>query len=212
MSVKYVQIPTTIVRNEDGHNITNNAFALCVILKNLAFTERTNALNITNQELKYRLGISDNRTIKDALVNLHENRLINEKYERLPIRSEMTLTLTEHDGMRFTQLPIGIISRLKGIGIIGLRLLFLYESYIQRKGAAIKQFAFPSFERISEILGISTATISKYNSQLEALGLLVIRRHNIKADSVYDEQDKLVFSRFNNHYYPQLVKMVADEK
>lgn len=199
--ITVVQIPNSIVKNKE---ITVNAFAVYVYLKRESFRKREDKLKLKldHNEIKHKLGMSkDNRPLLAALQNLHRQGLIKEEILKMPIHSPLFITLIEVEPAPFTQLPIEIIEKVPTIKSRGLRLMYYYESYINRK-QVLRQFAFPSFETIQEDLGFNQNTIIKYNKLLVDNKMLKVTKHKA-------EQGEFGFEKWNNHYFIQWDKIVS---
>lgn len=201
-----VQIPDEIIRNK-GIELDTYSFTTYVLLKFLHFRNyNKDEMEIDHNHLKHKLYISDNRTLKKVLAILHMNQFILEYINRLPSRGSLKLTFDPipFKSKKFTQLPITVLNKIEHIGNVGVRLLFYYESFINRKEQLVKQFAFPGIETISSDLGLDQNTIIKYNTILKEHGLLKIDKHKLEHDFEYDDFGDLLFTKYNNHYYVQI--------
>lgn len=204
-----IQIPDDIVRNK-AFKMNSNTFGIYALLKFLHFRNyNKNELTIDHNHLKHKLYISDNRTMKKAFTTLHKQQIILEHVSKLPTRGALNITFDPEavQSAKFTQLPATILNRMEHIGTIGLRLLFYYESFINRKDKPEKQFAFPAIETISKDLGLDESTIIKYNEILKKNKLLKIKKHKIMWDGQYDELDKILYVKYNNHYFVKVESM-----
>jgi hypothetical protein len=92
------------------------------------------------------------------------------------------------------------------IGCIGVRLLYFYESYINRNNNKVK-FCYVSYETVRDCIGLSTKTIAEYNDVLIKTKLLKVTKHRLGTEYEYDKDDALVFDRWNNHYEVRLDKI-----
>jgi hypothetical protein len=105
---------------------------------------------------------------------------------------------------KFTQLPATILNKIDTIGTTGLRLLYYYESFVNRTERLERQFAFPSLLTIGKALKINKDTVIEYNRILHKNDLVSIIKHELKHDGEYNEQGKQLFIKYNNHYRVQV--------
>lgn len=201
-----VQIPDEIIRNQI-FKMNANTFGMYVLLKFNHFRNyNKDEMNIDHNKIKHKLYISDNRTLKKSFEVLHKQQIILEYITVLPKRGSLDITFnpTPFETEKFTQLPATIFSRIEHIGLIGLRLIFYYESFINRKDKAEKQFAFPGIETTAKTLGINEETVIKYNEILKKNKLLKITKHKLETNHEYDNQGNIMFTKYNNHYHVRL--------
>lgn len=201
-----LQIPDEIIRNT-WFKLDDHSFCVYAMLKYTQFREfnKTNELQIDHNKLKHKLYISDNRTLKRVLKALHKNQIVLEYITQLPRKGSLNIT---YDNMTdksnsFTQLPITLFNKIEHIGVIGIRLLYYYESYINRKDVPARQYAFPSIETISADLHLHHTTIIEYNELLKKHKLLKITKHVIQEDA-YDEDYNMTYIKYNNHYFVRI--------
>jgi hypothetical protein len=198
-----IQIPDEIIRNV-SFKIDAHTFAVYAYLKFLHFRNyKNNEIEIDHNKFKHKLYIADNRTLKRCLTALHKQQIILEYISKFPTKGALKLTF-EPNAVKtetFTQLPATIFNKIEHIGVIGLRLLFYYESFINRKGDTGKQFAFPAVETTSKALGINKETILIYNDILKKNKLLKVVKHKLEWHGDYDNLDQPLFTKYNNHYY-----------
>lgn len=203
-----IQIDNSIVRNEN-YKLDNVAFTTYTYLKFLEFIRYTEVFEINHRDLMKVIKIKDNRTLKKSLDILYQYDLLKLPINSLPIGNEpIQIKLHQTSDNNFTQLPFNILKRIDVIGYMGFRLLFYYESYINRKER--KLFAYPSQITITNDLNCSYSTIKKYNDILVNLKLLKIDVHDFKFDG-YDDLDSPLFNRYNNHYFVRLDEMLFVE-
>ncbi|MEH7116183.1 hypothetical protein V7128_01990 [Neobacillus vireti] len=205
-----IQVPDCIVRNETS-KMDANTFAAYTYLKFLHFRNyNDDILKIDHNKFKHKLYISDNRTLKKAFTTLHKQGYILEYINKLPTKGALTFTFEPMplDDLTFTQLPVTIFNFMEHIGTVGLRLLFYYESFINRQDDPSKQFAFPAIETTSKSLGINKDTIIKYHDILIKHNLLKVTKHKIEHSGEYNEWDEPIFTKYNNHYYVNLNKIL----
>ncbi|MNK97755.1 hypothetical protein D3C87_1181020 [compost metagenome] len=162
-------------------------------------------LELDPNEFKRALDINDNRTLKKSLSSLFKNSYL--RSECKIVRGKpLTIEINEERfklNDNFTQLPTKLLSMIKEIGCVGVRLLYYYESYIIRSKVR-NQFCYAAIDSIYTDTGISQKTILKYNELLRKAKLLKIEKHELKTDYEYTEADELIFTRYNNHYYVRL--------
>lgn len=201
-----IQIPNSIIKNEEIV-LDDKTFSLYVYLVYLEFrskSEKGTYFKILHKELMHILNIGDNRTLKKCFLSLYESGLIEDKILNFPRNSiPINIKIKHKKDKYFTQLPSNVLYKIKDIGYTGIRLLYYYESYINRKNN--KEFAYPSQETIAKDLKYSFTTIDKYNKTLVKYKLIKIVVHEFTLDR-FDELDRPLFSRFNNHYYVRLDK------
>lgn len=204
-----IQIPDEIVRNKN-FKMDSNTFGIYTYLKFLHFRNfNVNEMEIDHNSFKHKLYIADNRTLKNCLTKLHKNQIILEYINKLPTKGCLKLTFNPEPfkSISFTQLPATILNRIEHIGTTGLRLLFYYESFINRSvPEQSKHFAFPAIETISKDTGLNKETIVTYNEILKKNKFLKIVKHEIKWEG-YDDLDKPLFTKYNNHYFVRLENM-----
>ncbi|MFJ3388810.1 hypothetical protein [Lysinibacillus sp. NPDC086135] len=201
----WLQVPTEIVRNI-GFNVDEKSFAIYAFLLFKKFKAFNNCkIDVSLKDIKVVTGITDNRTIKKCFVNLHDQGLI--KYEldkdKLPINKPLQIIMLEpYKSDYFTQIPLELIKSIDRIGLIGFRLMYYYESYINRSNIT-KLFCYPSYETIQIDLGISNFSVTKYNKLLAKEKLITITKHKAEYDPFGDGG----LEKFNNHYTVNLDKL-----
>lgn len=204
-----IQIPDNIIRNTDI-KLDSYTFATYTYLKFLKFRNFNNdVIEIDHKAFKGKLCMADNRTLKKCLINLYNEGIILEYISNLPKKTALSITFepfAEHP-KTFTQLPANILNRIEHIGVIGLRLLFYYESFINRSVSIEKHFAFPAIETIAKDLYLNKETIIEYNEKLKKHKLLKIIKHKLEPSGEYDSLDSALFTKYNNHYYVQVNKI-----
>jgi hypothetical protein len=199
-----IRLPNEIIRNG---SIKHNDFVVCFWLKYFLWQQQTNNLTINHVELKKKCGFSDNRQLKKSLINLHYHGIIKTEIDeefQFPIHSNMNIEVNEDklsSENKFTQLPFHLIDFINEIKPIGFRLLFYFESFINRNQLN-KQYAYPPMKKIREDLKLSFDSIEKYNELLRKHKLIIIYRQDPKHES--DEDNREVFWRFNNRYFVNL--------
>ncbi|MEM4994933.1 hypothetical protein WKH56_20425 [Priestia sp. SB1] len=202
-----VQIPDEIIRNVEC-KLTACDFAIYSILKYHNFRQygECEFKSLDHQKLKHKLYISDNRTFKKSLSSLHKQGFIINEIRRLPTKGGIDIIFNPVpiESKKFTQLPATIFNKIEHIGWTGFRLLYYYESYINRTEEPSKHYCFAGQETISKHLGIDTDTIKKYNDILVKHKLLKIVKHKLECTYEYDDLDNLIYTKYNNHYFVRL--------
>ena len=199
----WLQVPTEIVRNI-GFNIDEKSFAIYAFLLYKKFRNYDKCeIDVLLKDIKVVTGIADNRTIKKCFSSLYDQGLIMNKVDKLPINNPLQITMLKpFKDDYFTQMPLDLLKSIDSIGLIGFRLMYYYESYINRSDMS-KLFCFPSYETIQIDLGISNFSVTKYNKLLAKEKLITITKH--KAD--YDPFGDSRLEKFNNHYSVNLHKL-----
>lgn len=189
----YIQINNEIIRNP---NISSSAFVLYAMLKYLYYKK---SIIIYKEKLLEKLNWESNKKLKKYLLELYDRKLINEKYNSLPKFKPLTLTIDNINSKNgFTQLPsILLTNKITIMGDYGIRLLFYYESYINRRSNK-NLFAYCSQEIIYKDTGISNKTIIKYNEILQENRLISIDKYELE-ESI--NKYGYSFNKYNNHYF-----------
>jgi hypothetical protein len=204
-----IQIPDSIIRNTNN-KIDCTTFSIYTYLTFLQFRKyQEDTFKIDHNKFKHKLYITDNRTFKKALTTLHKQGVILEYINKLPTKGALTVTFNPVplENGTFTQLPATIFNMMEHIGTVGLRMLFYYESFINRTDPIEKQFAFPAIETTAATLGINKDTVIKYNDILIKCKLLKVTKHKIEHTGEYNNLDEPIFTKYNNHYYVNVGKM-----
>ncbi|QIC46259.1 hypothetical protein GAG94_03420 [Lysinibacillus sphaericus] len=195
----WLQVPTEIVRNI-GFNIDEKSFAVYAFLlfkKFRSYDKNENVLKIDHNVMKNILNINDNRTLKRCFKMLYEQQLVEDEVSKFPTNGYLEVKLlSTYRKDWFTQLPIDLLNIINDTGHHGYRLMYYYESYINRNEVT-QDYCYPSYITIREDLKISDDTLTKYNNALKKLKLISIVKHEVQFDNPLDEDR---FTRFNNHY------------
>ncbi|MCP1148015.1 MULTISPECIES: hypothetical protein [Bacillus] len=201
----HVEVPTHIIRNEKFY-ISNQEFHLYAYLCFLYFRNFSEEeLELDHLKLKNFLKISDARTLKKRLDALYKHNLIRNKIEKLPTKGTLKIMFNgdvKKDEM-FCKMNPNIFTYFKNdqIDSNGIRLAFYYKSHINEKELASRDYCFVGFETLKERLKIGSTTISNANDSLKKAKLVKIKSHKLETSYDYDEDDALVFDRWNNHYH-----------
>lgn len=199
----WLQVPTEIVRNI-GFNIDEKSFVVYAFLLFKKFKAFNNSeINVLLKDIKFVTGVTDNRTLKKCFSNLHNQGLIKYQIDKLPINKPLQIIMLDPcKSDYFTQLPLELLKSIDRVGLIGFRLMYYYESYINRSDMT-KLFCYPSYETIQIDLGISNFSVTKYNKLLVKEKLVTITKHKAEYDPFGDSG----LEKFNNHYSVNLHKL-----
>jgi hypothetical protein len=202
-NIRHVQIPNQVIRNP---NVSSLEFMIITKFKELEYENSSSEFFIhSKSHLKDVFRLNDNRTIKKSLNNIYEEGYLSKPVTidshsigKVILNNELLKVKSN-----FTQVYMSIMKYYDSIGANGVRLLFYYESYINRK-ITNNQFCYASIKTISAETGLNSKTIIKYNEILKKQKLLHIDKHKLGTEYRYDENDKVIFSKFNNHYSVRL--------
>ncbi|MNH66554.1 hypothetical protein D3C73_185870 [compost metagenome] len=204
--ISWIQIPKRMVVDK---NI--NALEFCMLVRfkyNQFLSGGKYEFEVDFTEFKRILNISDNRTLKKSLSKLHDAGYLLNEIDEIH-RRKPTLVKLNKDRFKlnnnFTQLPARVFGKTREIGHIGLRLLFYYEGYINRK-KTMNQFCFASQATIQNDLSITSRTVIEYNKRMEKAKLIRITQHEVKPE--YAENGDINWNRHNNHYEVRLDELV----
>lgn len=202
--ISMLQIKNSLIKNP---KFSSGAFCTYAYLKNKVYLFDNNKFELRGRQVMTDLQISNTRTFNKFVSELSNLNIITEESRLNKGGSFKVEFLTDDSKQNFTQLPRGLIDKITEIGLIGFRLLYYYESYINRtKQVDRVAFAFPSYETICSDLDISKPTLSKHNKILVDKKLLSIKKHNVTNNAGMDDEK---FYRFNNHYFPVLSMMLG---
>lgn len=200
----HIQIPTNVVRNEEIF-LNNEEFLLYVRLCYLYFKNYQNEeIKLDHKKLMGKLLIGDARTLKQRLNKLHKNKLIHNKIDTLPRKGEMVILFNKNiteTSKHFTMLNVKIFDYLHIISPHAYRLLFYYKSHINLKSENKIDYCFVGVETLKNRLKMGGHTIKLANDELVENKLIKIVKHKLKADDNYNDNDELIFDKYNNHYY-----------
>lgn len=198
----HIQVPTNVVRNEDIY-IDNGSFLLYARLCFLYFKNYRNAeIKIDHKKLMRNCYISDTRTLKKRLDVLYKVGLIENKIDKLPKKNEIVILFNEKiiKDKLFTKMEVSIFNYLEEVNEHSLRLLFYYKSHINKDSEKGLDYCFVGIETLKVRLKMGSDTIKEANDKLKEQKLIKIIKHEIKTEHTYDENDELIFDRYNNHY------------
>lgn len=208
-----IQVPQQLIRNK---NFSDSAFVMYAKLIQIYYlTGRESVIPVDHRMIMYQLNIRDNKRFKRIMDELYKKKLIKTKLGALPRKGYMEIEINtffdlkkqnkdKEDRFFYAQLPYHVLEYpvLNAIGVTGVRLLYYYESYINRKQG--KEFAYPSYETIMEETGLADKTLTKYNNILVKHKFIKIIKHQLQCTYEYIKKDTgeiLNYIRHNNHYY-----------
>ncbi|MFD2681194.1 hypothetical protein [Bacillus seohaeanensis] len=204
-----MKVPTNIVRNEDVF-LSNDEFVMYARLCFQYFRNfQEKEIQLDHKKLMQFLKISDTRTFKNRLKKLYKLELIENEINKLPTRGELTITFNDKvygDDKMFTKLSAEIFTYFKNeqIDEYAFRQVFYYKSHINKDDKDInrdRSFCFVGYDTLVDRLKVSKTKIKEANEKLSKLKLIKIKKHKLETNDEYDENDELVFTRYNNHYY-----------
>lgn len=197
----HVQVPTNIVRNEDIL-LTNDEFQLYARLCYLYFKNYKNEeIKVDHKKLMGKLLIGDSRTLKTRLNGLFKHNLIHNKIDNLPRKGEVVILFNEKrlkESKHFTMMNVDIFKYIGEINSHAFRLVFYYKSHINKKEN--KSYCFVGVETLKNRLKMGGHTIKLANDELVKSKLIKVERHKLTNTGDYNEDDELIFDRYNNHY------------
>jgi hypothetical protein len=204
-----IQIPTDIVRN---NKITAQEFVLLgKLIQAYHLSGRKEEYEVSHKNLMFLLNIGDNNTFKKSYNNLVKHGYILDQLDKLPrkngimIRVNPKIIPKKTGKDPFVQLTSDLLNKsvIDEIGYVGIRLIYYYESYINRK-VLYKDRCFASEETIAAHLGITKRTVITYNKKIKKCKFVKIEAHDLKETGEYEkkgEKDVQFFNKYNNHYY-----------
>lgn len=206
-----LQIPNEIVRNENGIKLDERAFCVYAYLCYMRFRSGGKfKININHHAIKNLFNIKDNSTLKNHFKKLYNNGLIVDEVKVLPSHKQLSIQIELSEKCKsnqFTQLPADLLYFIPKIGCAGFKLLYYYESYIDRTKPT-KDYAYPAMETIKCHLKIGNDKIIKYNKLLSDCKLLKVTKHEVQCDDL----DNYGLIRYNNHYKVRIDRMIKEEK
>ncbi|MGM7720526.1 hypothetical protein [Metabacillus sp. Hm71] len=198
-----VRVPTNIVRNSDIQ-IGNGEFQLYVKLCFLRFRNyEDDKITLDHKKLMCNLGINDSRTFKKRLSNLHTSKLINNEIVKLPRSGCIDIEFNSKmlDSKHFTLMNAKVFDYIDKIDEHAFRLLFYYKSHINKDDKdKDRSFCYVGYDTLVKNLKMSKKTIASANELLKKEKLIKVEKHKLCTDYQYDENDELVYDRYNNHY------------
>lgn len=204
-----IQIPTSIVRNNE---ITAQEFVLLgKLIQAYQLSGRKSEYEISHKNLMFLLNIGDNNTFKKAYNNLAKQGYLLDALDKLPRKNGIKVKVNpdiipKKSGKEpFVQLTSELLNKsvIVEIGYIGIRLIYYFESYINRK-VLYKDRCFASEETIAAHLGITKRTVITYNKKIKKVKFVKIEAHKLEDTGEFvkkGESEVQLFNKYNNHYY-----------
>lgn len=203
----FVKIPSGIVRNEEKY-LSNDEFVMYARLCFLYFRNYNNKeIELDHKKLMRFLKIADTRTFKSRLKKLYKLGLIEKEISKLPTKGTLTITFNEkvyEEDEHFTMMNADIFNHWEydKIDEYSFRQLFYYKSHINKDDKEKdRSFCFVGYETLVKRLKISKTKVHEANEKLVKEKLLKIVAHKLETNLEYNQNDELVFTRYNNHYY-----------
>lgn len=149
--------------------------------------------------------IKANNTFKSMLNKLYVNKLILNDVKDLPRHGVIEIEMNEEyiKLEPFTRMHINLYYLVDKIGHEGLRLIYYYESRINRNKDN-HQFCFAGIRTIANETKINKNKVKQFNDLLKKMKLLKIEYHELEKDDTFDEFNQEQNNKFNNHYQPRL--------
>lgn len=201
----FVHIPNGVVRDSNLSSIDFCVFSRLLFLRFISKSQNTVEIDVS--KFKEILHISDNRTLKSSFRRLKALGYISNNVElNRRSTSSVEINIDKFDlRNNFTRLPVLIFKYITEIGYPGVRLLFYYESYINRKDS-LRRYCYPSQETIKIETKLSNRSIIDYNKRLVKAKLLKVTQHDPEPE--YDEVGEVNWNRWNNHYDVRLENLL----
>ncbi len=186
MKKLFVKVPSSVIRNEKFY-ISNQEFSLYA---NLCYKH-------------FRNGNKDEIVLDHK--KLHKHGLIDNRIDKLPTKGYLSIFLNskaKSDGS-FCKMNPSIFTYFKNdqIDENGIRLAFYYKSHINLNDKRKIDYCYVSFEVLKNRLKMGNTTIIEANKSLKKAKLLKIVKHRLEDRGSYDENDALIFDKWNNHYH-----------
>jgi hypothetical protein len=199
----HIQVPSKVIRN-DGCTINNGDFLLYVRLCFLYFRNYKNEeIKIDHRKLMNNIGIADTRTLKKRLDKLFKENLIKNQIKTFPKRGEVVILFNGQvvkENEHFTMMNIKIFDTLDKIDEHSFRLVFYYKSHINLNDGRGLNYCYVGRETLKHNLKMGTDTIKAANEMLVKNKLIKIIKHKLEHDDTYDDNNELIFEKYNNHY------------
>ncbi|TCJ00967.1 hypothetical protein [Cytobacillus praedii] len=204
-----IQIPTDIIRNDE---INAMEFVLLAkLIQAYYLSSKQEEFELHHKNLIFLLNIGDNNTFKKSYNKLVKQGYIVTPIDKLPrkgginVKLNMNIIPELNKKLPFAQLNSSVLDKsvIDAIGYIGIRLIYYYQSYINRKDIA-KNHCYASEETIAAHLGITKRTVIEYNKKLKKNKMVKITGHELMETGEYKrkkDKEVIVFNKYNNHYF-----------
>lgn len=204
----YIKIPTKIVRNEDNIFLSNDNFILYARLSFLYFRNYGDKIiELDHRKLMRFCKMNDARTFRKRLANLYAAGLIENEISKLPTKGVLQIIFNEtmyNEAESFTLISAELFNyyELDKIDQYAFRQIMYYKSHINMKDKGRdRAFCFVGYDTLAKRLKITKRKVQDANEQLQENKLIRIKKSKLETDYAYNEDDELIFERFNNHYY-----------
>jgi hypothetical protein len=202
-----IQMRTDIVRNK---NINALEFVLLAkLIQAYYLSGKKDEFELQHKNLIFLLNIGDNNTFKKAYNHLFDQGHILNKIISLPRKNGLPVKINpeiipELNKDTFTQVTKDVLDKcvIDEIGYVGVRLIYYYQSYINKKEK--KDHCYASEDTIADHLGISRRSVINYNNKFKENKLVKIVAHELKETGEYVTKGNelvSVFNKYNNHYF-----------
>lgn len=202
--ISRTQVPNSLIID---WNISHEEFLLYTILK-LHLITKEKIVTIIGRDLKSALGWKDTRTLKKYLLSLDKKGCI-KILNNFRVNSKCRIYVECYEDEPFTQVATHKVHKIlhgaqsvqhrgeiRDMRAPCIRLFYYYEknyNYDLEK-------SFPSYEKISEDLGMDSSYISSLNSHLEKKGEIRIEKGRYY--STKDGKGNQIVRRHVNNYFP----------
>lgn len=154
-----INVCKDIIRN-NGYNL--NAYDLLIYIKLLLICEKINndELLIDHTNFKKSVMIADNRTFKKSLNNLYANGLIKNKFEKLPTKSGLTVTVNKIQTKNSIIINNDVFKYISDLKHIGLQIVCYLKTYVDNLDNDYTNLV--EYKTISERLMLNKDTITNH--------------------------------------------------
>lgn len=199
-----IKVPTCIVRNENIQ-LSNGEFLLYARLSFLYFRNyQKEEIIVDHKKLMLNIGITDSRTLKKYINNLYKTKLIKNNISQLSRKGRTQIIFNSEilKDQQFTLMNADIFNYIGRIGENEFRLIWYYKSHINIDDKnSDKSFCYVSYKTLGDNLKMGNTTIHNANKILLDNKLIKIDKHELGHNFEYNENDELIFTKYNNHYY-----------
>jgi hypothetical protein len=151
--------------------------------------------------------MNDARTFRKRLKNLYAAGLIENEINKLPTKGSLQIVFNEkiyNETESFTLISAELFNyyELDQIDEYAFRQIIYYKSHINMKDKkSDRTFCFVGYDTLTKRLKIAKRKVQDANEQLIKNKLINVKKHKLETEYTYNEDDELIFERFNNHYY-----------
>ena len=200
----YLKVPSSIVRNDDFY-LSNDEFMLYSLLCYFYFRKYGQKEIILNiRYVKEFFGIKDNRVLKNRLNKLNDHNLIENRISIIPRRNEMPIIFNDnlynsYDVFTLISTEVFELYEAGKINQHAFRLITYYKSHINK--SMNNNYCFVGYDTLVTKLKASKTTILEANKMLKNEKLIKVVKHKLEPTYEYSSLDKLIYNKYNNHYY-----------